>query len=56
VLEYRINFGPGYRVYFGYDGRTIVILLAGGTKHRQQRDIVAAKRRWLDYEKRKIDQ
>src|SRR5437764_11580166 len=42
VLEYRIDFGPGYRVYFGRDGETVVILLAGGTKKRQQRDIDAA--------------
>ena len=35
VFEYRIDFGPGYRVYFGRDGDTLVILLAGGTKHRQ---------------------
>ena len=53
VLEYRISFGPGYRIYFGYDGKTIVILLAGGTKQRQQRDIEAAKKRWADYKKRK---
>jgi len=56
VLEYRINCGPGYRVYFGYDGKTVVILLAGGTKQRQQRDIEAAKRRWMDYRKRKASQ
>jgi DNA-binding phage protein len=43
VLEYKIDFGPGYRVYFGRDGDTIVILLTGGTKKRQQRDIDAAK-------------
>jgi len=42
VLEYRIDFGPGYRVYFGRDGETLVILLTGGTKKRQQRDIDAA--------------
>lgn len=35
VLEYRIDFGPGYRVYFGRDGETLVILLCGGTKRRQ---------------------
>ena len=35
VLEYRIDFGPGYRVYFGRDGDTLVILLTGGTKKRQ---------------------
>ena len=43
VLEYKIDFGPGYRVYFGRDGGTIVILLTGGTKKRQQRDIDAGK-------------
>jgi putative addiction module killer protein len=35
VFEYRLTFGPGYRVYFGKDGETVVILLAGGTKRRQ---------------------
>jgi putative addiction module killer protein len=39
VLEYRIDFGPGYRVYFGREGDRLVILLAGGTKQRQQDDI-----------------
>ncbi len=46
VLEYRIDFGPGYRVYFGRDGDTLVILLTGGTKKRQQRDIDAAHAFW----------
>jgi len=49
VLEYRIDFGPGYRVYFGRDGETLVILLTGGTKKRQQRDIETAKEYWRDY-------
>ena len=49
VMEYKIDFGPGYRVYFGRDGDTIVILLTGGTKKRQQRDIEAAKAYWRDY-------
>jgi putative addiction module killer protein len=49
VLEYKIDFGPGYRVYFGRDGDTIVILLTGGTKKRQQRDVDAAKAYWRDY-------
>ena len=53
VLEYRIDFGPGYRIYFGLDGEILVILLAGGTKKRQQRDIDAAKARWVDYKQRK---
>jgi putative component of toxin-antitoxin plasmid stabilization module len=38
----KINFGPGYRVYFGKDGEEIVILLGGGTKQRQQNDIQVA--------------
>ena len=49
VLEYKIDFGPGYRVYFGRDGDTLVILLTGGTKKRQQRDIDTAKAYWRDY-------
>jgi putative addiction module killer protein len=53
VLEYRINFGPGYRVYFGRDGEVLVILLTGGTKKRQQRDITAAIELWTDYRHRK---
>jgi len=53
VFEYRIDFGPGYRIYFGKDGDTLVILLAGGTKKRQDRDIAAAHARWQDYKKRK---
>jgi putative addiction module killer protein len=42
ILEYRVDYGPGYRIYFGKDGERLVILLAGGTKKRQQRDIEAA--------------
>src|SRR5882724_8362327 len=53
VLEYRINFGPGYRVYFGQDGDALVILLTGGTKKRQQRDIDAAHAYWQDYKQSK---
>ena len=53
VLEYRIDFGPGYRIYFGRDGELLVILLAGGTKKRQQEDIRAAKTNWVDYRKRR---
>ena len=53
VQEFRIDFGPGYRIYFGKDGDRLVILLAGGTKSRQQKDIAAAQMRWADYKKRK---
>jgi putative addiction module killer protein len=51
VLEYKIDFGPGYRVYFGRDGERLVILLVGGTKKRQQRDIEAAMAYWRDYKR-----
>jgi len=53
VLEYKIDFGPGYRVYFGRDGERLVILLGGGTKKRQNKDIGQARKRWADYKKRK---
>jgi putative addiction module killer protein len=53
VLEYRIDWGPGYRVYFGRDGEVLVILLTGGTKKRQQRDIEQAKALWADYKRRR---
>lgn len=53
VLECRIDFGPGYRIYFGKDGRSLVILLAGVSKARQQRDIATAQARWEDYRRRK---
>jgi putative addiction module killer protein len=53
VLEYRIDFGPGYRVYFGRDGELFVVLLTGGSKKRQQRDIETAKEYWRDYKQTK---
>ncbi len=53
VFEYRVDFGPGYRVYFGKDGEQIIILICGGTKKRQQADIAAAKESWLDYKRQK---
>jgi len=53
VFEYRLDFGPGYRIYLGKDGNTIIILLGGGTKRRQQKDIEAAKDRWQEYKQRK---
>jgi putative addiction module killer protein len=53
VLDHRIDFGPGYRVYFGRDGEAFVILLTGGIKRRQQRDIEAAIEDWTDYRRRK---
>jgi putative addiction module killer protein len=56
VYECKINFGPGYRVYFGKEGEQIVILLGGGTKQRQQNDIKLALERWEDYKQRKKQQ
>ena len=53
VLEYQMDFGPGYRVYFGRDGEELVILLTGGTKKRQQRDIKDAAAYWRDYRQSK---
>lgn len=53
VLEFRIDFGPGYRVYFGRDGEELIILVGGGTKQGQQGDITTAKGRWADYKRRK---
>ncbi len=52
VLEFRIDFGPGYRIYFGRDGSEIVILLGGGSKKSQRQDIETAKARWADYKER----
>ena len=43
VSELRVNFGPGYRVYFAQRGRTLVILLCGGDKGTQKTDIIKAK-------------
>ena len=52
VFELRIDRGPGYRVYFGRDGKTVVILLTGGEKRTQDSDIRKAKGYWRDYETR----
>jgi putative addiction module killer protein len=53
VYEYKIDFGPGYRIYFGKEGNQIVILLGGGTKKRQQADIIKAQAFWKEYNKQK---
>lgn len=53
VFEIRVDHGPGYRIYFGKDGEKLVILLAGGTKQRQQQDIEEARARWTEYKSRK---
>jgi putative addiction module killer protein len=53
VMEYKLDFGPGYRIYFGKDGERLVILVGGGTKKRQENDIHIAVGRWEDYKRRK---
>jgi len=53
VSELRLDFGPGYRVYFGRDGKTLIILLGGGSKRRQGADIAAAIARWKHYKRTK---
>jgi putative addiction module killer protein len=53
VFELRLDFGPGYRVYYGREGRTIIILLGGGSKRRQDADIAAAVKRWKRYKQTK---
>lgn len=53
VSERRLTYGPGYRIYFGLDGDTIVVLLTGGTKKRQNKDIETAKTYWAEYKRRK---
>ncbi len=53
VFERKIDFGPGYRVYFGRDGDVLVILLGGSSKQRQPEAIAAAKVRWTDYKRGK---
>ena len=52
VSELRIDVGPGYRVYYGMVGRTVVLLLTGGDKGSQARDIARAKGYWKDHQKR----
>ncbi|MBX9830599.1 type II toxin-antitoxin system RelE/ParE family toxin [Candidatus Babeliales bacterium] len=52
IHELRINYGPGYRIYFGKKGNTVVILLIGGDKASQNRDIERAKQYWLEYKEK----
>jgi putative addiction module killer protein len=52
VCELKIDYCPGYRVYFAQIGATIVLLLCGGDKGTQDRDIRKAKEYWIDYEQR----
>ena len=49
VTELRIDYGPGYRIYFGFDGNSLVVLLIRGDKSSQHDDIKAAKKYWREY-------
>lgn len=49
VYELRVHFGPGYRIYYGLEGDKIVLLLCGGEKKTQKKDIKKAKAFWKDY-------
>jgi len=53
IGEYRINWGPGYRIYLAQDGKEIIILLGGGSKKRQGKDINQAKELHKEYRARK---
>jgi putative addiction module killer protein len=56
IGEYRLDWGPGYRVYVGKDGDRLIILLGGGTKRGQQKDIEKAESIWKEYKERKTSQ
>ena len=56
IGEYRLDWGPGYRVYIGKDDERLIILLGGGTKKRQQKDIDKAEAIWKEYKERKTNQ
>ena len=53
VFELKIDYGPGYRVYYALNGKTVVLLLLGGDKSTQKKDISQAKAYWQDYKERK---
>lgn len=55
VYELKIDYGPGYRVYFGLDGKTVVLLLLGGDKPSQRKDIAQARSYWNDHKGRRKD-
>jgi len=53
VYELKIDYGPGYRVYYGLEKKTVVLLLLGGDKASQKKDIIQAKMYWEDHKRRK---
>ncbi len=54
VSEYRLDFGPGYRIYFGQEGTKTVVLLGGGSKKMQGKDIRTAQTLWAEYKSEKV--
>ena len=52
VFEFRIDYGPGYRVYFAQFGSAFILLLCGGDKRTQTQDILRAKQYWIDFQNR----
>ncbi len=55
IGEYRIDWGPGYRIYLAQEGKQFIVLFGGGTKKNQQADIQRAKELYQEYKKRKKD-
>lgn len=53
VFELRLDFGPGYRIYYALDGPVVVLLLVGGEKKTQPSDIEKAKEYWAEYKESK---
>jgi putative addiction module killer protein len=54
VSEYKLDFGPGYRIYFGQEGDKVIILLGGGSKKTQGKDISTAQALWAEYKSSKV--
>jgi putative addiction module killer protein len=52
IFEFRVDTGAGYRVYFGRISNQVIVLLCGGDKSTQQRDIEKAEQYWIDYRSR----
>jgi putative addiction module killer protein len=53
IFEYKLDYGPGYRIYFGREGDVLILLLGGGTKQSQSQDVLSANRSWADYKQRR---
>ena len=54
VSEFRLHFGPGYRIYYGEIDNTIILLLCGGDKSTQTKDVKKAKKYWNEYISRRM--